>query len=339
MSQTKLISILLVIGISFSSCIITDSLRTFNVEILKPALFVYPENADTIAILRRDIFESDTLLLHYSNDFRIRQLVKKDISYSNLANFCVVALEGQLKKDGYFKQIDNYKDSLNFKIKGDQEIIYPKDLFQLIPADVCIFLDYFHLENTYMNNNKDFLNTKATLVWSILFREDSLSYIYNHVDELTFDETNNPKFRIINPKEDQLLFDASHYLGDFFGSKLVPSWLLVERQYYRSGNPNMRQAEKLALANNWLKAAEIWNGESENKNDKITAKASYNMALACEMEGKIEAAIDWLVKSYSTLETNNKEHQANCQKYVNVLVMRKKEIEKLEKQVRNPESQ
>jgi len=59
------------------------------------------------------------------------------------------------------------------------------------------------------------------------------------------------------------------------------------------------------------------------------------MALAAEMEGKHDVAIDWLVRSYMVLPKNNDEHKVNCQRYINVLALRKKDIERLDKQVRN----
>jgi hypothetical protein len=61
------------------------------------------------------------------------------------------------------------------------------------------------------------------------------------------------------------------------------------------------------------------------------------MALACEMEGEMDEAIDWLNKSSPVLSENNAEHKANCKRYIDILVMRKKEMERLGKQVRNPE--
>ena len=96
----------------------------------------------------------------------------------------------------------------------------------------------------------------------------------------------------------------------------------------------MLLAEKYALNNEWLKAAEIWNKQSRNKNPRMAAKACYNMALACEMEGKLDAAIDWLVQSHSVLKENNEEHKENCKRYIAVLAQRKKEIDKLAHQVR-----
>jgi len=52
------------------------------------------------------------------------------------------------------------------------------------------------------------------------------------------------------------------------------------------------------------------------------------------MEGNLDAAIDWLVKSYTYLQKNNDEHRKNCQRYVNILVNRKKEIVRLDKQMK-----
>ena len=95
----------------------------------------------------------------------------------------------------------------------------------------------------------------------------------------------------------------------------------------------MLHAEKFALDNNWLKAAEIWNKETKNKNPRIVAKACFNMALACEMEAKLDAAIDWLNKSYTILGKNNVEHKENCLRYIKILVTRKKEIMRLDKQL------
>lgn len=93
-------------------------------------------------------------------------------------------------------------------------------------------------------------------------------------------------------------------------------------------------AEKYLLDSDWLKAAEIYKRETKNKNQNIIAKAKYNMALICEMEGNLDAAVDWLVLSYSTYKNENPEHKFNCKQYITLLAERKWEIERLEKQVR-----
>jgi hypothetical protein len=66
----------------------------------------------------------------------------------------------------------------------------------------------------------------------------------------------------------------------------------------------------------------------------MATKAMYNMALACEMEGKPELSMDWLSKSNIELIREDKNHKENCERYKKVLSSRKLEIEKLATQIR-----
>ena len=127
--------------------------------------------------------------------------------------------------------------------------------------------------------------------------------------------------------------DASKYLGKSFGTKIIPSWVQIDRMYYHSKNPEMIKAEKFAKNQDWLDAAEIWNKQTKNKNQEIAAKACYNMALACEMDGKHDLAIDWL--NHKILTKYNEQYEINCERYIRVLTLRKYEIEELEKQIRH----
>jgi len=129
--------------------------------------------------------------------------------------------------------------------------------------------------------------------------------------------------------------NSSTFLGQSFCSKIIPTWFPVDLVYYTSNVQNMVQAEKFALNGDWLKAAEIWNTQTKSKKSMIAAKASFNIALACEMKGKFDTAIEWLVSSSSMMEKNNKEHPLNCQDYISALMQRKKEIVKLRQQIRN----
>lgn len=332
MCLTRVIASLFSLILLFSSCTLTENIRTFKIEILKPAILTIPEDADTIALIRRDFYQSDTCYFDYSGKFS--KTKRTEIKHAYLGSLCIKALEDKLKTEHYFKHVINLRDSVNYLFETDRVINNTAKVFEEIDSDIYILLDYFHLYNSMLSETKDYFSTDAQLLWTIMIKNDTLSYIYNQEDQLVFDETLNPQFRV-RSLQNQLIYDAAHYLGDNFGTKIIPSWLTAERQYYKSGNPAMLKAEKLARDNNWLQAAEIWNASTNNKNQRIAAKASYNMALACEMEGKIDLAIDWLVKSYSIMKTNNDDHKAFCQKYINVLANRKREIGKLESQVRN----
>ncbi len=311
---------------------ITDSTRSVQIEVMKPGIFAIPEYVNHVAIFKRDFFQSDTCVFETARGLEI--IRDSTIIYSDLSNSCVDVLSDLLEKQGYFQRVINYRDSMNSIFDEEQYSTHPNDYFDRTKADACIFLDYFQFKNSFLNFKKDYFYTQAGLSWLVVFKNDTSAYIYNQVDTLTFDETNNPAYRLKNPDSQQILYSAAQYLGKIFGTKLIPSWIPVERLYYKSKNRNMLIAEKLALNNDWLQAAEIWNRETKNTNPKIAAKASYNMALACEMEGHMDVGINWLVESYSDLTKNNIEHKANCQRYINILAIRKKDIERLDLQVR-----
>lgn len=322
------------LALNLSSCMITDSARTTQIEIMKPAIFNLPNEIKTVAIINRAYYQRDSVPFQYLNVYNIQTdtLVK----YRALSNNCVDALSVFFEKEGYFGKVKNYRDSLSVIYpENETSILTPEKLFQKTKSDICIFLDHFKFNVIAMYGFNDVVLNGAALSWAIAVKTDSVSYLYNQMDTLAYEATGFPLNLNDHEKLNLLVNNSSEYLGRFFGSKIIPTWLTVERLYYKSNNQNMLLAEKYALNNEWLKAAEIWNKQSKNKNPRMAAKACYNMALACEMEGKPDAAIDWIVQSYSILKENNSEHKANCQRYIAVLATRKKEIEKLAYQVRN----
>ena len=333
MKPIKLLLICFIAFISLSGCIMSYQVRPLQVEVMKPGIFIFPEEIDKAALFKRDVFKSDTCKFRYEN--YTNSVVDSTIRYSVLSNQCVDALADFLKNAGYFLEIKNYRDSLNNFLLSDSEKITTAELVKKTQADIFIFLDFYYLKNTQVSVSLNYLATSAFLSWTVALKNDSTTFIYNQADTLVFEGGHFDKFNLEKDGFSPILKNVSRYMGEQFGAKIIPSWITVERMYYRSNNQDMLNAEKYALKNEWLKAAEIWNKETKNKNPKIVAKASYNMALAAEMEGKHDAAIDWLVRSYSALKTPDFEHQANCQRYINVLAMRKKEIEKLKRQVRN----
>ena len=322
------------LALNLSSCMITDSARTTQIEIMKPALFNLPNEIKTVAIINRASYQRDSVPFQYLNVNKIQTdtLVK----YRALSNNCVDALSGFFEKEGYFGKVKNYRDSLSVIYpKNETGILTPEKLFQNTKSDICIFLDHFKFNVIAMYGFNDVVLNGAALSWAIAIKTDTVSYLYNQMDTLAYEPTDFPLNLNDHAKLNLLVNNSSEYLGRFFGSKIIPTWLMVERLYYKSNNQNMLLAEKYALNNEWLKAAEIWNKQSKNKNPRMAAKACYNMALACEMEGKLDNAINWLVQSHSMLKVNNEEHKENCKRYIAVLALRKKEIERLAHQVRN----
>lgn len=351
MESNKVSFLLFNLFLGFTSCITTSDLNTIQVEIMKPSIIDEPKEIDTIAIFKRDRYKSDTVSFKFYSDHKLKR--DTAIHYRDLSNICVDALTDYLKNDGYFTKVINYRDSMNFLFVEKDSLINYLEFYKKSGFDACIFLDLFQLndsqfkEKNYwtsgVKNFEEFVKSTlvekvfANLYWTIAFREENPKIIYKQKDHLYYGNSVNPEFFGSNDNHNELLKNTSIFLGKGFGTELIPSWKKEERTYFRSKNKNMQMAEKYFQSNDWLNAAEYYKIETRNKSRKIAAKAKYNMALASEMEGNLDAASDWLSLSFSSYKNGNNDHKSICQKYFELLTLRKQEIERLDKQVRKRE--
>jgi hypothetical protein len=309
---------------------LNKEVRSLHIEVYKPGIFNIPANR-TVAIFNRNLLLSDTCMFKFFD--KTNELTDPTTKYHNLSDTCVNAVARYFNEQGYFQKVINYGDSRSL-FKDSIYLENSSELYDRVKADVCIFLDFLHFNTIYMRNHPIPVDIEANLLWTVAIRGDSLAYGFRQVDTLFYDESQVSAYLYSYTPPKWVLYNSCQILGQIFGMKAIPSWIQVDRLYYKSNQFNLLNVEKYAKKNDWLKAAEFWYKETNNKNQKIASKACFNMALACEMEGKPGLGIDWLIKSYNALPKNSEVHKANCQQYINVLTLRKKEIEQLEKQLR-----
>ena len=184
-------------------------------------------------------------------------------------------------------------------------------------------------------------NNYATEVVNIIsnwnfydLKKQKLIYSYFKTDTIKWNKPARflkEAIKVLPPRMDALL-NAADIAGRNFAEFLVPHWIEVERMYYRSGHLELKKTDELIKQNRWLEAAEIWKKNTTNKNKSIAAKSMFNMALACEMNGDMDAAMDWAIKSFYVFGSDNETHAYNCQSYIKILAQRKQDIKKIEKQ-------
>ena len=198
-------------------------------------------------------------------------------------------------------------------------------------ADLLLSLDYFAINEKQMKGQFNYIFVQP--VWNFYnLKERKLQYFYNKTDTiLWFKQTEQGR----KTKRKEVVQYAAEHTGNIFAQYLVPHWVPVQRTFYRSGHVELKKAQKLAEQNKWLEAAKIWKKNANNQNKNIAAKSMYNLAVACEMEGEIDAAIDWVTKSYNVFGNSNEVHDFNCRDYLRLLGQRKLDIKKIEMQV-NP---
>lgn len=109
---------------------------------------------------------------------------------------------------------------------------------------------------------------------------------------------------------------VSNYIGHNYALRILPYKRRVRREYYVRGTDNFETGKRRAQTGDWNGAAELWEIETSNRKSKIAGRAYYNMGIINEINGDLDAAVDWASKSYT--DYNNKE----ALDYINTLKYR-----------------
>lgn len=349
MKNRKLL-LLWMILLLFTSCITTDNFRIIKAELFAPGLLAI-DSIDTVAIFDSS-YDYNTLRLDtFYYELVDKEKMVKDtlVKYKDLSNTCTDAMADYLLNSGYFKAVINFRDSLCHPLYS-QAIV--QRLQNRMNYDACIFLDFFGLQDELMTNscyfdavvidnfpefeNSSMMETVGTrLLWSIVLKNDSSKYSYRRFDNLFYGNSINQDLFGNDASHRKLLKNTAGTLGESFANELVPHWQMANRIYYRSNNPQMLTAQKKLLSGDYTGAAEIYRLLTKNKNQNIAAKAAFNMALICEIEGSLDASLDWLSRLANVTNKYDFSHFSRCEKYIALIKKRQKEVEVMNQSIKN----
>ena len=108
-----------------------------------------------------------------------------------------------------------------------------------------------------------------------------------------------------------------------FSEMISTIWRQERRNIFYKGDSELKQATELVDADEWEQAVALWKKIAESSNSKsIKSKAEYNLAVGYEIQGNIDDAISWALKSYETM------FRTNTYTYLEILKYRKNELNK-----------
>ncbi len=176
-------------------------------------------------------------------------------------------------------------------------------------ADVVVSLDYIHVSPYYdcsqrfidnLVEYQGYLDMSVYCYWRVYDRRNSrVSNTFLHRDTLSWEATDWVEVKTGNQLPG--FFAAAAYAGasvaEEFAKQVAPVWISDTRTIFDRGNSAMEQAAEYAQSGAWLDAAAIWQRLASAKDASTAAKASYNMAVANEMLGNFELALEWLSKA------------------------------------------
>ena len=135
------------------------------------------------------------------------------------------------------------------------------------------------------------------------------------------------------PAPVQVTRDVARIAGEHYGMRVAPVYVNINRNYYgkiKGYKSESKRAATFAKAGEWERAAGLWKLIAERdaqNNTKAAGRAAYNMAVAAEMQGHLDVALDWAKKA--GLDMGNKE----VRRYIETLKMRENDLRKVEYQM------
>jgi len=166
--------------------------------------------------------------------------------------------------------------------------------------------------------------------WKVLdVYEKKISDTFLYCDTLIWDAIDTDMNRLERdfPSVVQNVKEICYFAALDYSKRIFPVWKTQTRYFFVEGNKQFKAAAILANNGNWTEAAEIWKSYVKKTDKEISSRACFNLAVANEILGNIDIAIEWAQLSFDIKE------KKRTQYYILVLKNRKSDIKKLKYQL------
>lgn len=172
-------------------------------------------------------------------------------------------------------------------------------------------------------------NIRVNVGWRLYHRDGTLLDEFRMIEEITFDGEGRSEAEAERnlPSRERMVQDIGAITGDKYWHRISPMYVWVNRTYYSGGNDALKEAKRRVKVNDFSMAEKFWEKGLEDPKLKKAGRAAYNMAVAQEIKGDLQGAIEWTQKAYT--EYNNK----NALQYQRILERRQYDLQRLEQQM------
>lgn len=336
-------------GLAATMFLLSCKTVQISIQVLKPAQITLPADIKTVALVNRSLPDKKD---------RLRNVIEGALSGEALfadrlgSEECLKGVVEGLSESPRLKGI--IPGGIDIRGAGARQFSEPldwktvADICQSSGADALACLEVFdsNCSNSVSNrkvtkkvNDKDVTSTEyiarldveVESGWRIYFPAGQQiidQNIYNDSKSWTNTSDAPKKADQGLPMKDNAVSQAGFHAGKQFANRISPRWIWVSRSYYKKGHPDFEQAKRLVKVNDWKGAADLWLKQTTNSGPKIAGYACYNMALASEMDGNLEAAIEWAKKAYVDYKIGNALH------YLTILQQRLNDQYRLDEQMK-----
>ena len=332
-NHNTLVIVAVLIGIIFTSC---SSTNLLTVSVTEPSPVYVPVHIKTIGIIDRSLPSKENKNLDKLD--KILSIEGKNLD-KEAAHQSVTGLRDELLNNNRFSEV-KIIDSIEVRSPGVG--VFPSSLSWETIERICnennvdaIFALSFYDTDTKIDYKAIPLKVDGPLGIKIPALEHHAHVatlikvgwrIYDPVNKLILDEfIRNDHVESkgvgINPVKaaesimgrKEAVLQISKNIGHNYALRILPYRIRVSRKYFVRGTNNFKIAKRRAQTGDWYGAADLWEKEILNPNRKVAGRACYNMGIINEIDGDLDAAVEWTSKAYTDYK-NKKALQ-----YLNVL--------------------
>jgi len=312
-----------IIIIAFYSC---NSLGKIGIEISVPPKYPLSSDIQSIAILNRSMTRNFTNL---QRDSLERILVNKGLNVDTIfldsiaadttiqvaakALFeserfdVVIPLERNIRRDdneGILSPLDSaFVNDIcnNFNVNG---VLVLENFSEKITTDFNVEKFNVGFESgRYIKEYSGVINLSYKMDWRFYQPKLNPPVLRFEVRDTIFWDSYDYSIQKMYEKLPSLkeaLIGGGIASGLDMAGYISPKWMDDNRKYYITGNKYIDAAIPLIKMNKWEEAAEIWMKYASASPKSLRSKVEYNLALASEMTGDFDLAIEWGLKSFKT---------------------------------------
>ena len=310
-------------------CLITSSViscksyyTALNIESPKPAKEELPADIQSITLMNRSLnnqflqHREDSLQMYfYRNGYQLSAVVLDSMA----ADTTIRALAELMFESGRYDVVVPIKKNIERNLTYDliPDTLNPSLVSLLCKqynTDALMVMEQFstkvmadYSENKYIDR---YSGTSYSLYASLDLKYDALFRIYKPgsktreiqlSDTINWESSDDSQLRLFNklPSIKQALINAGIKIALDMDDKISPSWVSEKRGYYLFDQKN-DLGRQLINENKTEEARAFWTDKAKSTNKKIKSRAEFNLALASELDGNVDQAIEWGLKSFYT---------------------------------------
>ena len=313
----------------FASIIVSSctSVKNITIELPKKAQQELPQNIQSLVLINRTVDSTYTDLradslqyLFFAKGFNTDTVIK-DVQ---AADTLLKAMGDLLFESGRYDIVipeDRFVEhSQNAFLTESLNWEDAKQLCEDFNTNAVLSVDMFKTRVVTQYETENYFNTVEDAFYSVSGARMAIEYealfrVYDPANEkvilrefmrdtLIWEDmagSAEELFQTFTPVK-RGLTEASIALALDFTEKIGTSWIPERRTIFTSGDDKMEAAALAVDKGDWPSAEQLWTSVAEESSSKkAKAQALYNLAVAAEIRGDVDAAIAFGVKSYETM--------------------------------------